>query len=118
VTAGIAVETQEAVGEYAAGQVGPHLTFDEAGDGSTLAARAGEEGLEVLADDFMEQRLLGLAALVLDGERSAGPRDPGDSRQFPCRRRNGSPGRTHGPEALPNSAPGEGRPAEVSGPSR
>jgi hypothetical protein len=67
VSAGIAVKTQEAVGQHPAGQIRPHLTFDEAGDGGALAACAGEEGLEVLSYDLVEQRLLGLAALVLDG---------------------------------------------------
>jgi hypothetical protein len=86
VPAGIAVETQEAVGEYATGQIRPHLPFDEAGDGGALVARAGEEGLQVFAHDLVEQRPLGLVALVLDGGGAAGPRDPIASPQLSCRR--------------------------------
>jgi len=73
VATAIAVESQEAVGQHAALEIGPYLTLDEAGDGCALLACAREEGLEVLSDDFVKQRLLGPVPVVLDGEGSAGP---------------------------------------------
>ncbi len=43
------------------------LVLDEAGSGLVPALRTCEEGLEVLADDLVEQGCFGLVALVLDG---------------------------------------------------
>jgi luciferase family oxidoreductase group 1 len=82
--------------------------------GRSWAACAGEEGLEILAHDVVEQRLLGLAALVLDGAGFAGPWDPIELPQLSCRRRNGSSGGTHRTEALSSTAPREGWPVELS----
>ncbi len=44
----------------------------EAGHRRTIAPRSGEEGLELLPDDFVKERILGLVAFVLDGEGSVG----------------------------------------------
>ena len=51
----------------AAAQIGTQLLLDEAGRGLLPASRASEDRLEVLADDLVEQRSLGLVALGLDG---------------------------------------------------
>ena len=51
----------------AAAQIGTELLLDEAGRGLLPATRPCEEGLEVVADDLVEQGSLGLVALVLDG---------------------------------------------------
>ena len=50
-----------------ASEEGAQLALNEAGDRSALLARVGEEALEVLSHDFVEQCLLGLVALVVDG---------------------------------------------------
>lgn len=63
-TAAVAVDAQEAMGEYAALEIRPHLPLDEAGDGRTRQPGALEERLEVLADDAVEKRPLGLVAFV------------------------------------------------------
>ncbi len=55
----------------AAAQRGSQLLLDEAGRGLLQASRACEEGLEVLADNLVEQGSLGLVALVLDGGASS-----------------------------------------------
>jgi hypothetical protein len=52
--------------EDAAIEIGPDLTFDEASGGRPLLTRVGEEGLEVLLDDFIEKSLVWLVALVVD----------------------------------------------------
>jgi len=79
------VQAQEASREDATIDVGAELAFDESGDRRALLSPAREEGLEVLSDDFVKQRPLGLVALVLDGGRSGGPSDPPDSTQLSCR---------------------------------
>ncbi len=71
-TAAVAMDTQKAVGEHTAFEIGADLALDEAGHGRTIAPRSGEEGLELLPDDFVKERLLGLVAFVLDGEGSVG----------------------------------------------
>ena len=63
-TAAVAMDTQKAVREHAALEVGAEFALDEAGHGRTIAPRSGEEGLELLPDDFVKERLLGLVAFV------------------------------------------------------
>ncbi len=58
--------------ENSAFQVGTDLALDEAGHGSAIAPRSGEEGLDLLPDDLVKERLLGLVAFVLDGEEAVG----------------------------------------------
>ncbi|MHA7836849.1 MAG: hypothetical protein ACX98W_05245 [bacterium] len=58
--------------EHAALEVRPHLPLDEARDGRTRRSGALEEGLEVLADDAVEERLLGLVAFVVNRSGFAG----------------------------------------------
>jgi hypothetical protein len=65
VAAIVAVYPDETPGEHAAVEVGTQLSLDESRDGCTLLTSPGEEGLELLPDDFVEQRLLRLVALVL-----------------------------------------------------
>ncbi len=49
------------------------LALDEARDGHASRSCAGEEGLELVADDLMEEGLLGLVTFVpVDGEGSSG----------------------------------------------
>jgi len=72
VSARIAAHAHESVSQNAAFEVGADLAFDEAGDGRPHRSRAGEEGLELVADDLVEERFLGLVAFVLDGEGAVG----------------------------------------------
>ena len=61
------------MGEDAALEIAADLAFDEAGDGRPHRSCAGEEGLELVADDLMEKGLLGLVTFVLvDGGGSSG----------------------------------------------
>ena len=72
-TAGVAVDPDESMGQHAASEIRPELALDEVGDGGALRSRACEEGDELLADDLVEKSLLGLVAGVVgDGEMSAG----------------------------------------------
>ena len=61
---GVAVDTQEAMGEHAALEIRTNLALDEASDGSTRGSGAREERLQILSDDAMEECLLGLVAFV------------------------------------------------------
>jgi hypothetical protein len=61
------VQAKKASSQDSAAEVGAQLALNEAGDRSALLARVGEEALEVLSHDFVEQCLLGLVALVVDG---------------------------------------------------
>jgi hypothetical protein len=73
VAAGVAVNADESVGQHAAFEIRADLPLDEAGDGRPFRSRAGEEGDELRADDFVQESLLGLVANVVgDGGRSAG----------------------------------------------
>jgi len=60
------------VSENSAVQVGAEFALDEAGHRRTIASGSGEEGLELLPDNFVKERLLGLVAFVLDAEGSVG----------------------------------------------
>jgi len=70
--AAVAVQSKKTVSENSAVQIGAEFALDEAGHGRAIAPRSGEEGLELLPDDFVKERLLGLVAFVLDGEGSVG----------------------------------------------
>ena len=61
------VHFQEAIRQDSPAQERAQLLLDEAGSGWVPTLRACEEGLEVLADDLVEQGSFGLVALVLDG---------------------------------------------------
>jgi len=50
---------------------GTELLLDKGGSGLISASCASEEGLEVLSDDLVEQGVLGLVALILDGAGSS-----------------------------------------------
>jgi len=64
--AGGAAQAGEAPAEQAAVQVVPKFFLDEAGiAGSSMQPRPGEEGLQVLTDDGVEDGLFGLVATVL-----------------------------------------------------
>ena len=52
------------MGQHTALEIGPQLAFDESRHGCTVLSRIREERLELLADDFVEERLLRLVALV------------------------------------------------------
>ena len=54
----VAVEAEEAMGQDAAAKEGSELLLYEARSGLVSASRAGEEGLELLTNDPMEERLL------------------------------------------------------------
>jgi hypothetical protein len=71
VAAIVAVKAQEAVGEDAAAEKGAELLLDESWSRTLAYPRPGEEGLELLAHDAVEQRVLRGVALVF---RSARPR--------------------------------------------
>jgi hypothetical protein len=76
--AGVAVDTEEAVGEHAAFEIAPDLAFDEAGDGGAGFSSPGQERDELCADDLVEEGLLGLVASVVgDGRASAGTASAG-----------------------------------------
>jgi len=72
-SAGIAVDPDEPVGEDAALEIGADLAFDEAGDGSTCGPSPAEKGDQLRADHLVKKSLLGLVSGVFgDGEDSAG----------------------------------------------
>ena len=66
------MQSKKTVSENSAVQIGAQFALDEASHGCTVAPGSGEEGLELLPDDFVQERLLGLVAFVLDGQGSAG----------------------------------------------
>jgi peptidoglycan/xylan/chitin deacetylase (PgdA/CDA1 family) len=71
VPTGAAAHAHEAVAEQAAAQEGAQLALDEARHHALALVRAGEVGLELIADDRVERRALGLASGR--GTRSPGP---------------------------------------------
>jgi hypothetical protein len=109
VAACIAVDAKESVGEDAALEIAADLAFDEAGDGRPHRSCAGEEGLELVADDLMEKGLLGLVTFVpVDGGGSGGTgsrRRRGRSLSCPLRSVRAW-GRTRGNETAETSGPG------------
>ena len=48
-------------------QKAPKLTLDEARQATLFLLSASQEGLQVLLDDLVQQGLLGLTPLILDG---------------------------------------------------
>ncbi len=60
----VAVDAQKAMSQDAALEITAHLALDEPGDGGPHPSCAGEEGLEFVADDLVEEGLLGLVAFV------------------------------------------------------
>jgi hypothetical protein len=62
--AAVAVDAKESMGEDAALEIGAHLALDEPGDGGPHPFCVGEEGLEFVAEDGVEEGLLGLVAFV------------------------------------------------------
>ena len=60
----VAVHAQESMCQHTALEIGPQLALDESRHGCTVLSRIREERLELLADDFVEERLLRLVALV------------------------------------------------------
>jgi hypothetical protein len=60
------VDPNEAVGEDPALEVGAQLALDEARCGAVPFSGAGKEGLDLLADNAVEDALLGLSARVAD----------------------------------------------------
>ncbi len=62
-------------------EVGTQLSLDESRDGCTLLTSPGEERLELLPDDFVEQCLLRLVALVLCHANQSGPGGSAGGRQ-------------------------------------
>jgi hypothetical protein len=71
VSTSVAMDTQKSVSEYPALQIRTDLSLHETGDGRALPSRPSQEGLELLADDFMEKGLLGFVAFVFDGGRES-----------------------------------------------
>lgn len=63
-TAVVAVDAQEPMGEDTALEIAAHLALDEPGDGRPHRSCLGEEGVEFVADDGVEESLLGLVAFV------------------------------------------------------
>ena len=73
---GVAVQADRAASEDAAVEIRAELALDEPGHRSSLLACIGEEGLEVLSYDLVEQCLVGLVTFVVDGWGSSGDRAP------------------------------------------
>lgn len=66
VAATIAMQPQETMCEHTALEVRAELALDERGDRSAPLPRIREEGFQLFADNFVEECLLGLMALVFD----------------------------------------------------
>jgi hypothetical protein len=67
----VAMDTQKSVSEYPALQIRTDLFLHEPGNGRALPSRPSQEGLDLLADDFVEQDLFGFVAFVFDGGRES-----------------------------------------------
>ena len=67
----VAMDTQKSVSEYPALQIRTDLSLHEPGNGRALPSRPSQKGLELLADDFVEQSLFGFVAFVFDGGRES-----------------------------------------------
>lgn len=81
VSAGIAMDSEEAVSEHATLEVGADLALDEAGDRGAGRAGAHNERHELSANHFVKERLLGLVTGVVgDGRASAGTSATGATR--------------------------------------
>ena len=67
----IAVNAQESIGEHPTIEIRADLSLHEPRDGRALPSRASEEGLKLLANDFVEKGLLGFMAFVSNGGRES-----------------------------------------------
>ncbi len=77
VAAGVAVDTEESVGQYSALHIASELALDEPSDGGALPSGSGKERDELRANHFVEESPLGLMAGVFgDGRASAGTANP------------------------------------------
>ncbi len=65
------MDTQKSVSEYTALQIRTDLSLHEPGNGRTLPSCPSQEGLELLADHFVEQGLFGFMAFVFDGDKTS-----------------------------------------------
>jgi len=59
------------MGKHATFELRPDLSLHEQGDGRALPSRPSEEGLELLANDFVEKGLLGFMAFASDGGKES-----------------------------------------------
>ncbi len=75
----VAVDAQKAMSQDAALEIDAHLALDEPGDGRPHRSCLGEEGFEFVADDGVEESLLGLVAFVPVDD--CGPSGPGSERE-------------------------------------
>ena len=66
-TARCAANSNKAMAENSALQKAPKLTLDEARQATLFLLSASQESLQVLLDDLVQQGLLGLTPLILDG---------------------------------------------------
>lgn len=64
VPAGVATDTQESMREDPTLEIGADLSLDKASNRRVLPSPASQEGLELFADDFVEESLLGFVAFV------------------------------------------------------
>jgi hypothetical protein len=60
------MQAKKTSSEDATIEIRADFAFDEASNGRSLLARVREKGLDGLSDDFVEKRLLGLVARVVD----------------------------------------------------
>jgi hypothetical protein len=65
------MDSQEPVSEHTALEICTDLSLHEPGDGRALSSRPSQKGLELLADDFVQERLFGFATFVLDGDKES-----------------------------------------------
>ena len=68
----VAVHAEEPVRQHAAIEVGADLALDEPRHRRTRLVCASQKGLELFADDLVEERLLGLVAFVANRVVAAG----------------------------------------------
>ncbi len=61
----VAMDTQKSMSEHTAFEIGTDLPLDEPRDGRALPPCTGQEWLELLADDLVEESLFGFVAFVL-----------------------------------------------------
>ena len=80
VAAVVAVQAKKAVGEDAAAQEGAEIVLDEVRRGALASPRPGEEGLDLLADDAVQERLLRRARCVVAGAGLLADRPRGRTR--------------------------------------
>ena len=84
VTAHVAAQAEEAVGEDAAAEEGAELLLDETRNGRLRGSRAGQERLELFTYDAVEKRLLGRSQCVAGGSSARGSRAAAPCAQVMC----------------------------------